>query len=48
MATAHDFTWSDKELADMVNCFDSDGDKKVAIYCIFFCFCFFIGLKYCD
>ena len=31
MATAHDFTWSDRELADMINCFDSDGDRKVGL-----------------
>lgn len=30
MAVAHDFTWSDKELADMIRCFDSDGDGKVS------------------
>ncbi|KAF3440026.1 hypothetical protein FNV43_RR18304 [Rhamnella rubrinervis] len=31
VATAHDFTWNDKELADMVNCFDSDGDRKLSL-----------------
>lgn len=30
-ATAHDFMWSDKELADMIRCFDSDGDRKVSV-----------------
>lgn len=29
VAIAHDFTWTDKELADMIRCFDSDGDGKV-------------------
>ncbi|CAA0806036.1 calmodulin-related [Striga hermonthica] len=29
LAMAHDFTWSEKELADMVHCFDSDGDGKI-------------------
>lgn len=29
MAYTHDFTWSDKEMADMIHCFDSDGDGKV-------------------
>ncbi|WVZ17916.1 hypothetical protein V8G54_010898 [Vigna mungo] len=28
-ATAHDFLWTDKELVDMIRCFDSDGDGKV-------------------
>ncbi|XP_015889410.2 uncharacterized protein LOC107424190 [Ziziphus jujuba] len=31
VANAHDFTWSDKELADMINCFDSDGDRKLSL-----------------
>ncbi|TXG62653.1 hypothetical protein EZV62_009647 [Acer yangbiense] len=26
VATAHDFTWTDDELADMIRCFDSDRD----------------------
>ncbi|CAJ1948638.1 unnamed protein product [Sphenostylis stenocarpa] len=30
-ATAHDFLWTDKELVDMIRCFDSDGDGKVRI-----------------
>lgn len=30
MAAVHDFTWSVKELEDMINCFDSDGDAKVS------------------
>ncbi|KDP28796.1 hypothetical protein JCGZ_14567 [Jatropha curcas] len=29
IATAHDFTWTDKELAAMIHCFDSDGDAKL-------------------
>ncbi|KAK6142944.1 hypothetical protein DH2020_023292 [Rehmannia glutinosa] len=29
LATAHDFTWSEKEMADMICCFDSDGDGKI-------------------
>ncbi|KAJ0112792.1 hypothetical protein Patl1_00211 [Pistacia atlantica] len=28
VAVAHDFLWTDEELADMVHCFDSDGDGK--------------------
>ncbi|KAF7844871.1 RNA polymerase-associated protein LEO1-like [Senna tora] len=30
VATAHDFTWTDKELADMIRYFDSDGDGKLS------------------
>ncbi|KAK0581013.1 hypothetical protein LWI29_008841 [Acer saccharum] len=29
VATAHDFTWTDDELADMIRCFDSDRDGKL-------------------
>ncbi|GFP94976.1 hypothetical protein PHJA_001642000 [Phtheirospermum japonicum] len=29
LAIAHDFTWSEKEMADMISCFDSDGDGKI-------------------
>ncbi|KAK7260153.1 hypothetical protein RIF29_25959 [Crotalaria pallida] len=29
-AIAHDFIWSDKELADMIRFFDSDGDGKLS------------------
>ncbi|KAL6557286.1 hypothetical protein OROMI_017636 [Orobanche minor] len=29
VATAHDFTWSEKEMADMICYFDSDGDGKI-------------------
>ncbi|KAF2303503.1 hypothetical protein GH714_018838 [Hevea brasiliensis] len=29
VATAHDFTWTDRELTDMIHCFDSDGDGKL-------------------
>ncbi|KAG8363398.1 hypothetical protein BUALT_Bualt19G0018200 [Buddleja alternifolia] len=29
LATAHDFIWSEKEIADMIFCFDSDGDGKI-------------------
>ncbi|KAK1551717.1 hypothetical protein Q3G72_003346 [Acer saccharum] len=31
VATAHDFTWTDDELADMIRCFDSDRDGKFQI-----------------
>ncbi|GMH21664.1 hypothetical protein Nepgr_023506 [Nepenthes gracilis] len=31
MAAAHDFTWTDKELADMIRCFDSDHDGKLSL-----------------
>lgn len=30
VAAAHDFVWTDKELADMIRCFDSDNDGKVS------------------
>ncbi|KAL8542781.1 hypothetical protein ACS0TY_003605 [Phlomoides rotata] len=30
LAVAHDFTWSEKEMADMIRCFDSDGDGKIS------------------
>ncbi|KAB1225272.1 hypothetical protein CJ030_MR1G028179 [Morella rubra] len=30
-AIAHDFTWTEKELADMVHCFDSDRDGKLSL-----------------
>lgn len=30
LAAAHDFTWSEREMADMIYCFDSDGDGKVS------------------
>ncbi|ESW06741.1 hypothetical protein PHAVU_010G072500 [Phaseolus vulgaris] len=30
-ATAHDFLWEDKELVDMIRCFDSDGDGKLSL-----------------
>ncbi|KAJ0051807.1 hypothetical protein Pint_00194 [Pistacia integerrima] len=29
VAVAHDFLWTEEELADMVHCFDSDGDGKL-------------------
>ncbi|KAJ4727177.1 Calmodulin-related, putative isoform 2 [Melia azedarach] len=29
VAVAHDFVWTDEELADMIHCFDSDGDGKL-------------------
>ncbi|KAL2511465.1 calmodulin-related [Abeliophyllum distichum] len=29
VATAHDFTWSEKEISDMIYCFDGDGDGKL-------------------
>lgn len=31
VAAAHDFMWSDQEMADMVHIFDGDGDGKVFI-----------------
>lgn len=31
MAAIHDFTWTDKELADMIQCFDSDKDGKLTL-----------------
>ncbi|XP_062091572.1 uncharacterized protein LOC133797621 [Humulus lupulus] len=31
VATAHDFTWTAKELTDMIRCFDSDGDGKLSL-----------------
>ncbi|XP_057534201.1 caltractin-like [Amaranthus tricolor] len=31
MAASHDFTWTDKELADMIQCFDSDKDGKLTL-----------------
>ncbi|KAG6749342.1 hypothetical protein POTOM_046386 [Populus tomentosa] len=35
VAIAHDFTWTDKELADMILCFDGDGDGKSFILHLF-------------
>ena len=35
MAAIHDFTWTDKELADMIQCFDSDKDGKVSTSFLF-------------
>jgi Ca2+-binding EF-hand superfamily protein len=32
VAMAHDFVWTEKELADMIRCFDSDGDGKVSSF----------------
>ncbi|CAA3028673.1 centrin-2-like isoform X2 [Olea europaea subsp. europaea] len=29
VATAHDFMWSEREISDMIYCFDSDGDGKL-------------------
>ncbi|XP_024030075.1 G patch domain-containing protein 8 isoform X2 [Morus notabilis] len=31
VAKAHDFTWTDEELYDMIRCFDSDGDGKLSL-----------------
>ncbi|XP_058104516.1 uncharacterized protein LOC131248302 [Magnolia sinica] len=31
VAIAHDFDWTDKELADMIECFDKDGDWKLSL-----------------
>jgi Ca2+-binding EF-hand superfamily protein len=33
VATAHDFMWTDREVADMIHLFDSDGDAKVSTCC---------------
>lgn len=44
VAIAHDFTWIDKELADMIHCFDGDGDGKVSS-CSLHSFCCEKGLK---
>ncbi|MED6174019.1 hypothetical protein PIB30_065008 [Stylosanthes scabra] len=30
-AIAHDFSWTDKELVDMIRCFDSDGDGRISL-----------------
>lgn len=32
VAIAHDFMWTDKELAEMIQCFDTDGDGKVSTF----------------
>ncbi|KAK9910871.1 hypothetical protein M0R45_034810 [Rubus argutus] len=31
VATAHDFMWTDREVADMIHLFDSDGDAKLSL-----------------
>ncbi|KAL8137895.1 hypothetical protein V2J09_003896 [Rumex salicifolius] len=31
IASSHDFTWTDKELLDMIRCFDKDGDGKLTM-----------------
>ncbi|KAI3877058.1 hypothetical protein MKX03_004195 [Papaver bracteatum] len=31
VATEHDFSWSDEEMAAMIHCFDSDGDGKLSL-----------------
>ncbi|KAK9742776.1 hypothetical protein RND81_03G196600 [Saponaria officinalis] len=31
MAATHDFTWTDKELSDMIRCFDNDRDGKLTL-----------------
>ncbi|XP_039168721.1 uncharacterized protein LOC120293450 [Eucalyptus grandis] len=31
VADAHDFTWTDEELANMIHCFDRDGDGKLSL-----------------
>ncbi|XP_074263163.1 uncharacterized protein LOC141585972 [Silene latifolia] len=31
MAATHDFNWTDKELSDMIRCFDSDRDGKLTL-----------------
>ncbi|XP_055817483.1 uncharacterized protein LOC129886709 isoform X3 [Solanum dulcamara] len=30
MAVSHDFTWSDEDMANMIRCFDSNGDGKIS------------------
>lgn len=30
MANTHDFTWTDKEMADMIHCFDSNADGRLS------------------
>lgn len=30
-AITHDFSWTDKELVDMIRCFDSDGDGRLSL-----------------
>lgn len=30
-AITHDFAWTDKELVDMIRCFDSDGDGRLSL-----------------
>lgn len=42
MVVSHDFTWSDEDMANMIRCFDSNGDGKVLLS--FKSFVFF-GLK---
>ncbi|KAA3475374.1 caltractin ICL1b isoform X1 [Gossypium australe] len=32
VAIAHDFMWTDKDLAEMIQCFDTDGDGKVSTF----------------
>ncbi|KAI9078843.1 hypothetical protein K1719_039184 [Acacia pycnantha] len=31
VAAAHDFVWTDKELSDMIHCFDSDNDGQLTL-----------------
>lgn len=38
VAAAHDFTWSNKEMADMIQIFDNDGDGKVISALNFKCY----------
>lgn len=38
VAIAHDFMWTEKELTDMIHCFDSDRDGKVRSRCSYFFF----------
>lgn len=38
VAIANDFTWSEDELADMIHCFDSNGDGKVSCFVFLFSF----------
>lgn len=51
VATAHDFTWTERELANMIRYFDNDGDGKVSTVALdgwyFFCcslLCSVLGL----
>lgn len=49
LAAAHDFTWSEKEIADMICYFDGDGDGKVVTFyllCSIKIFRFILSIEY--